>query len=143
MKPRPEGCVFTIEEAMKTLKKPMEGATVAIQGFGNAGRIMADLLAAEGCKIVAISDSKGAIYHPEGLNLQQVEHLKDTASILEDPDSHVLDHPEDLLGLEVDILVPAALENVITRKNANNIKAKIVAEAANGPTTPAADEYFV
>ncbi|QKG85027.1 Glu/Leu/Phe/Val dehydrogenase [Kroppenstedtia pulmonis] len=136
------GCVFTIEEAMKTLKKPMKGATVAIQGFGNAGRIMADLLAAEGCKIVAVSDSKGAIYQPEGLNLQQVEHLKDTASILEDPDSQVLDHPEDLLSLEVDILVPAALENVITRKNANDIKAKIVAEAANGPTTPAADNIL-
>lgn len=138
------GCVFAIEEAMKTLNKPMEGATVAIQGFGNAGRILADLLAAQGCKIVAVSDSTCAIYQPEGLNLRQVEHLKDeeTASIQDDPDSHVLDRPEDLLGLEVDILVPAALENVITLKNANNIKANIVAEAANGPTTPQADEIL-
>ncbi|MGF7086915.1 glutamate dehydrogenase [Kroppenstedtia sanguinis] len=138
------GCVFAIEEAMKRLNKPMNGATVAIQGFGNAGRILADLLAAQGCKIVAVSDSTCAIYQPEGLNLQQVEHFKDkeTTSIQDDPDSLVLNHPEDLLGLDVDILVPAALENVIHRKNADYIKASIVAEAANGPTTPQADEIL-
>ncbi len=135
------GCVITICEAMKQLNLPLEGATVAIQGFGNAGRISANLLAELGCKIVAVSDSKGAIYDPEGLDLAKVEQLKDEATILDYGTSYQID-PSSLLELNVDVLVPAALENVITQANADRIQAKIIAEAANGPTTPEADEIL-
>ena len=138
------GCVFVIEQAMKNLNKPLQGATAAIQGFGNAGRIVADLLAEKGCKIVAISDTSGAIYQKDGLNLQEVKSLKDDkkSKITDLPKAQILENPEELLELDVDILVPAALENVITRKNADRIQADIVAEAANGPTTPKADEVL-
>ena len=135
------GCVFTIVEAMKELNLPILGASVAVQGYGNAGRIAANLLSELGCKIVAISDSKGAIYNPEGIDLTVIDNLKDNSTIL---DYHSTYHikPSQLLELEVDILIPAALENVITSVNAQNIRAAIVAEAANGPTTPEADEIL-
>ncbi len=135
------GCVFAITEAMNDAGKSLKGSTVAIQGFGNAGRIAARLLAEQGCKIVAVSDSKGAIYNPKGLDLQEVQYLKDHSSIMEYGAEYHID-PEAILELEVDILIPAALENVITRRNAKNIKASIIAEAANGPTTPDADEIL-
>lgn len=132
------GCVFVIEEAMKKLERPLKHASVAIQGFGNAGRVAANLLHDLGCKIVAISDSIGAIYNPDGLDLEKVELLKDTASILDYGESYQI-NPLDLLELDVDILVPAALENQITSQNADRIQATLIAEAANGPTTPEAD----
>lgn len=135
------GCVMTIIEAMKQLKRPLEGATVAIQGFGNAGRLSAIQLADLGFKIVAVSDSKGAIYDPGGLDLPRVEQLKDQDTILNyGADFHI--NPELLLELEVDVLIPAALENVITVENADRIQAKIIAEAANGPTTLEADRVL-
>ncbi len=136
------GCVFTIAEALKDAGKQLQNATVAIQGFGNAGRIAATLLAAQGCKIVAVSDSKGALYNPQGLDLAQVTQLKDTTGIMNYDARYHLQNPQDILELDVDILIPAALENVITRKNADKIKARIVAEAANGPTTPEADKVL-
>ncbi|MBA4549747.1 Glu/Leu/Phe/Val dehydrogenase [Thermoactinomyces intermedius] len=138
------GCAFAIEQAMEKLNKPLQGATVAVQGFGNAGRIVADLLAEKGCKIVAVSDTSGAIYQKDGLNLDEVKKLKDdkNSKITDLSDAQVLENPEEILELDVDILVPAALENVITRKNADRIQAKVVAEAANGPTTPKADEVL-
>ncbi|MFM1651063.1 Glu/Leu/Phe/Val family dehydrogenase [Brevibacillus sp. B_LB10_24] len=136
------GCVFTIMEAIKDAGKSLQNATVAIQGFGNAGRIAADLLAAEGCKIVAVSDSTGGLYNPDGLELDTVKKLKDTTGILSYDSRYHLQRPEELLELDVDILIPAALENVITRKNAHKVKARIVAEAANGPTTPEADKIL-
>lgn len=135
------GCVFTIVEAMKELNKSLEGATVAIQGYGNAGRIAARLLSELGCKIVAVSDSKGAIYNPQGLNFAEIGSLKDNGSIL-DYDSSFHIESNSLLELDVDILIPAALENVITSVNARSIQARILAEAANGPTTPAADKIL-
>ena len=135
-----QGCVYTIISAVKDLDLPLEQATVAIQGFGNAGRIAAELLSALGCKIVAVSDSTCAIYNPDGLDIEKVSKHKDSASLQSyTSDSHVQISHEKLLELDVDILIPAALENVITEENAPNIKAKIVAEAANGPTTPEAD----
>lgn len=133
------GCVMTIVEAMKQQNKSLEGATVAIQGFGNAGRFAAKQLAELGCRIVAVSDSKGAIFDPNGLDLQKVEWLKDNETIL-NYGSQI--EPHSLLELDVDILIPAALENVITLENADRIQAKIIAEAANGPTTPAADRIL-
>lgn len=132
------GCVFVIQDALHDMGKSTEGATVAIQGFGNAGRIAARLLSELGCKIVAVSDSKGAIYDPQGLDLAKVERLKDESTIQEYGASSNI-AADKILELDVDILVPAALENVITSSNAANIKASIVAEAANGPTTPEAD----
>jgi len=132
------GCVFVIQDALHDMGKSTEGATVAIQGFGNAGRIAARLLSELGCKIVAVSDSKGAIYDPQGLDLAKVERLKDESTIQEYGASSSI-AADKILELDVDILVPAALENVITSSNAANIKASIVAEAANGPTTPEAD----
>ncbi len=135
------GCVITIIEAMKDIGLPVEGATVAIQGFGNAGRLSAELLSELGCKIVAVCDTKGAIYDPKGLELSQVCTLKESCIITDYPGAVVL-KGEELLELDVDILIPAALENVITAENAHKIKAKIIAEAANGPTTPAADEIL-
>lgn len=135
------GCVFAIQEALKDMGKTPEGATVAIQGFGNAGRIAAKLLSELGCRIVAVSDSRGAIYDPQGLDLDRVEELKDQGDLSAYGTSFAI-QPEKLLELDVDILVPAALENVITSANAAQIKARIVAEAANGPTTPEADEIL-
>lgn len=135
------GCVFTIQEALKDMGKTPEGATVAIQGFGNAGRIAAKLLSELGCRVVAVSDSRGAIYDPQGLDLNRVEELKDQGDLAAYGASFAI-QPEKLLELDVDILVPAALENVITSANAAQIKARIVAEAANGPTTPEADEIL-
>ncbi|MDU5140828.1 MAG: Glu/Leu/Phe/Val dehydrogenase [Paenibacillus dendritiformis] len=133
-----QGCVYTIQSALQDIGRPMEKATVAIQGFGNAGRIAARLLTDLGATIVAVSDSRGGIYDPNGLHLDRVEQLKDEATILEyGHDFHISN--EKLLELDVDILIPAALENVITKENAPRIKARIVAEAANGPTTPEAD----
>jgi len=132
------GCVFVIQEAMKDAGRKPQETTVAIQGFGNAGRITAKLLSELGCKIVAVSDSRGGIYDPNGLDVEKAGQLKDTASLQDYPDGKKISNAE-LLELDVDILVPAALENVITAANADRVKAKLVVEAANGPTTPDAD----
>lgn len=137
-----QGCVYAIECAMADKGRPIGGATVAIQGFGNAGRIAARLLHDLGAKIVAVSDSRGGIYDPNGLNVDRAEQLKDNAELTDYGPEYVISNSE-LLELPVDILIPAALENVITNENARNIKASIIAEAANGPTTPEADAILV
>lgn len=134
------GCVFTIVEALKQFNRPITDATVAIQGFGNAGQIVARLLAELGANIVAVSDSKHAIYNPEGFDVKTLIQTKETSS-LADCQATIIEQ-EQLLELDVDILIPAALENVITEENARFIRASIVAEAANGPTTPAADKIL-
>ncbi|WP_341282852.1 Glu/Leu/Phe/Val dehydrogenase [Paenibacillus sp. FSL H8-0537] len=136
-----QGCVYTILAALQDKHLPVQNATAAVQGFGNAGRIAARLLSEAGCKIVAISDSRGGIYDPNGLDIDKISDLKDNASILDYGESFVISN-EALLELDVDILVPAALENVITAANADRIQAKIIAEAANGPTTPEADRVL-
>lgn len=132
------GCVFTIEEAMKDAGRKPQETTVAIQGYGNAGRMAAKLLAELGYKVVAVSDSSGGIYDARGLDVEKVGQLKDSSSIREYPGGKQISNAE-LLELDVDILIPAALENVITAANAERIRAKVIAEAANGPTTPDAD----
>ncbi len=137
------GCVYTIREAAKKLAIPMEGATVAIQGFGNAGSFTAFLLKDLGCRIVAISDSQGGIYNPDGIDPQEALTVKEkTGSVIYLNDKTRRISNQELLELEVDILVPAALEDQINEENAGRIKAKIVAEAANGPTTPEADKIL-
>jgi len=134
------GGMYCVREAAKALGVNLKGATVAIQGYGNAGYYAA-ALAVEmfGCKVVAVSDAKGAIYNPAGLKAEAVmEHKAHTGSVVGFPDSERISN-EQVLELDVDILFPSALENVITEENAGRIKAKIVAELANGPTTPEAD----
>lgn len=134
------GCVFIIEEALREKNLEPENTTVAIQGFGNAGRIAATLLSELGCKIVAVSDSRCGIYDPNGLDLAEAGRVKDNGSLKDYPGQIITN--QELLALEVDILVPAALENVLTSANAHDVKAKIIAEAANGPTTPEADDIL-
>jgi glutamate dehydrogenase (NAD(P)+) len=133
------GAVFCLQQASRSRDLPLSGARVAIQGYGNAGSIAADLLAAEGSVIVAVSDSTGGIHNPSGLDPAKVSAWKrEHGTVVGFPGTEEVTNAE-LLELECDILVPAALENQITDKNADRIKAKIVAEAANGPTTPEAD----
>jgi glutamate dehydrogenase/leucine dehydrogenase len=136
------GAVYTIREASKRLGTPLKDATVAIQGYGNAGSYAAILLQEMGARIIAVSDSKGGILSEKGLGPKGVlEHKQKTGSVVGFPGAKAITN-ESLLELQCDILVPAALENVITSKNASRIKAKIVAEAANGPTTPEADDVL-
>lgn len=136
------GVMYTVVEAAKHLGINLKGATVAVQGYGNVGYNAARLLHEIGCKVIAVSDSKGGAYNSEGLDpVKVLEYKNKTSSVLDYPGSSVLTN-EQLLELECDILVPAALENQITGANAANIKAKIVAEGANGPVTPEADEIL-
>jgi glutamate dehydrogenase (NAD(P)+) len=133
------GAVFTLLQASRVLDLPLAGARVAIQGYGNAGSIAADLLAAEGATIVAVSDSSGGILNPKGLDPAKVSAWKrEHGTVVGFPGSEDISN-EQLLEVECEILVPAALENQITHVNAPRIKARVVAEAANGPTTPEAD----
>ncbi len=136
------GAVYTLLQASRVLGLPLDGATVAIQGFGNAGSIAAALLAAEGARIVAVSDSQGGIHNPRGLEPRKVNNWKkEHGTVVGFPGAQEVSNTE-ILELECDILVPAALENQITRHNAEQVRAKVVAEAANGPTTPEADEIL-
>ena len=147
------GAFFTIEATWPKLGLNGSPAdtTVAVQGFGNAGAIVAELLFNAGYKVVAVSDSKGGIHRREGLNVPSVRQFKDSTRTLkavycEDSVCSIVEHEtitnEELLALDVDILAPAALENQITEANARDIKAKAVYELANGPTTPGADEIL-
>ncbi|HEX3127953.1 MAG TPA: Glu/Leu/Phe/Val dehydrogenase [Thermoanaerobaculia bacterium] len=121
----------------------LDGATVAIQGFGNAGAIAAELFAGAGAKIVAVSDSKGGIHRPEGLDPARLnDHKEKTGSVAGFEGARDVSN-EDLLEVPCDILIPAALENQIRGDNAARIQARLVVEAANGPTTPAADRTLL
>ncbi len=137
------GGVYCVREAGKVLGIELQGATAAIQGYGNAGQfahILADQLL--GLKVVAVSDSKGGIYDASGLNAQEViAHKNETGSVINFDGSTSITN-EELLELDVTVLFPAALENQITGANAGNVKARIIAELANGPTTPEADEIL-
>ncbi|MGZ6345101.1 MAG: Glu/Leu/Phe/Val family dehydrogenase [Candidatus Limnocylindrales bacterium] len=134
------GAVYCIVEAAKHLGIDLHHATVAVQGFGNAGSIAAQLMQLEGSRVVAVSDSTGGIARPEGLDIDRViAWKKEHATVQGFPGSKDVTN-EQVLETECDILIPVALENQITAKNADRIKARVVAEAANGPTTPDADE---
>ena len=137
-----QGAVYCIEEAAGQLGLPLVGARVAVQGFGNAGEGAARLLHAQGAKIIAVSDSRGGVFNPEGLNPADLRRYKEeTGSVVGAPRTRPISNA-DLLELECEILVPAALESVLTERNAERVKARIVAEAANGPTTPEADRIL-
>ena len=136
-----EGCYVAIEEAAKRMSLPLKGATAAVQGFGNAGSFVARFLEEAGVRVVAVSDSQGGIYDKRGLSVHNLFAVKDKKGTVTAVKGERITN-EALLELPVDILVPAALEGAITRKNAAKIQAKIVAEAANGPTTPDADDVL-
>jgi glutamate dehydrogenase (NAD(P)+) len=133
------GCMLVTREALAHLGMPIQGATVAIQGFGNVGSVTADLLSKQGCRIIAIGDRTGGYHNPAGIDVSAaIEYVHRHKSL----DGFLGGDPvtnEELLTLDVDVLVPAALENVITSKNASKIRAKVICEGANGPTTAGAD----
>ena len=133
------GCMLVTREALEHLGLKMQGATMAVQGFGNVGSIAARLMSREGVKVVAISDRFGAFHNPNGIDVDAAIAYVNKHRSLEGFDGGDAMNAEDLLTLDVDVLVPAALENVITTKNAPKIRAKVICEGANGPTTAAAD----
>ena len=133
------GTVYCIVEAARHLGMEVPKSRVAIQGFGNAGSIAAKLISEEGASVVAVSDSTGGIHNPAGLDIGRViAWKKEHGTVQGLPGATDIDN-EEVLEVDCDILIPAALENQITARNAGNIKARLVAEAANGPTTPEAD----
>ena len=137
------GCVVTIGLAAQRLGLNLQGATVAVQGFGNVGSVAARLLYDLGCSIVALSDSQGGVYASSGIDPHRArEHKSRTGSVVGLSGTETITNAE-LLTMPCDILVPAALESQITEENAAAVRARIVAEAANGPTTPEADRILV
>ena len=136
------GVIIVTLEALKRLGLKVKDATVAIQGYGNVGYHAASIGHKLGFKIIAISDSKGGIYNPDGLNPEDVfKHKKKTGSVINYPKAKNISNKE-LLELNVTVLIPAAIEGVITRENADNINAKIISEGANGPLTLEADKIL-
>lgn len=136
------GLSFTVREAAKKLKLNLHTATVAVQGFGNAGQYAAQLLEEQGAKVIAVSDSKGGVYNKNGIQIGALrKHKEKKGSVVGFPESKSISN-EEVLETDCTVLIPAALENQITKKNAPKISAKVVAEAANGPTTPEADDIL-
>ncbi len=136
------GCMIVTRKALARLGLPLQGARVAVQGFGNVGSIAALLLAEQGATIVAVSDKSGGIYNPRGLDLADVQAwVRQNKLLAGYPKAEGITN-EALLTVDCDVLLPAALENVITSKNAANVKAKIICEGANGPTTANADKIL-
>jgi glutamate dehydrogenase/leucine dehydrogenase len=137
------GCVYVIAEAAKNLNLKLAGATAVVQGFGNAGYVAAKLLAAEhGMKVIAVNDSTSGVYNKNGLDVPAlIAHKEKTGKVKGFLGADAITNDE-LLALKCEVLVPAALENAITGQNAYNVNARIIAEAANGPTTPEADRIL-
>jgi glutamate dehydrogenase (NAD(P)+) len=136
------GCMIVTKEALRHLGMKVPGTTIAVQGFGNVGSVAAQLLAREGCKIRAISDRTGAYYNKNGIDVDAAaEYVKQNRTLEGFKDGDSISN-EELLTSDVDVLLPAALENVITSKNAAKIQARIVCEGANGPTTAGADSIL-
>jgi glutamate dehydrogenase (NAD(P)+) len=136
------GCLVAVEEACKIKKMSLRGATVAIQGFGNAGSVAAKLFTEKKARVVAISDSRGGVFNARGIDPMKAMRYKErSGTVVGMPGTSRISN-DDLLTMKCDVLIPAALENVITLNNADQIKCKIIAEAADGPTTPHADEVL-
>ncbi len=143
---RPEatgrGCMIVTQQALRRFGLEPANTRVVIQGFGNVGGMAAKLMARAGFKIIAISEVEGAVFNPHGLDIPKLmDHRKETGSILDFPEAENMDAKEAMF-LDCDVLIPAARENVITSKNADKIRAKILCEGANGPTTAVADEIL-
>ena len=136
------GVFYMVEESTKVIGKELKGLTVAIQGFGNVGSVAARLLFEKGCKVIAVSGSKGGIYNKGGINIKNlIQHIKENKEIADFHNVNTITN-EELITLDCDVLIPAAIEGQITEHNANDIKAKIIVEGANGPTTPEADKVL-
>ncbi len=136
------GCMIVTKQALEHLGMPLKGTNIAIQGFGNVGSVAARLLAREGCKIVAIGDRTTSLYNANGIDVDDaIAHVAKHRSLDGYGKGDTLSGA-DLLTLDVDVLLPAALENVITTKNAGDIRARVICEGANGPTTAAADSIL-
>ncbi len=136
------GCVFAIYSLLRRLNRSLDQQTVAVQGYGNVGYHAAQILHDDGAKIIAASDSKGGVYNPKGLDPRALAaHKQESGSVKGYPGADNITN-EELLTLDCTVLIPAAMENQITGGNADNIRADIIAEGANGPTTPAADSIL-
>jgi glutamate dehydrogenase (NAD(P)+) len=136
------GALYCIREAVRKQESTIEGQRVVVEGFGNVGMFLAKFLSEEGATVIAVSDSSGGIHNPKGIDVDTaIAHKQETGSVSGLKDAESISD-EDLLLLDCDVLAPCALEQVITTENADKIKAKIVCEGANGPTTPAADEIL-
>jgi len=136
------GCMIVTREALTSLGMTLKGSRVAVQGFGNVGSVAADLMSKEGAIIVAVSDKSTALHNPKGLDVQDMlAWAKEHRQLAGYPKAETIQHNE-LLTVDCDVLVPAATENVITSKNARQIKAKIICEGANGPTSANADKIL-
>jgi glutamate dehydrogenase (NAD(P)+) len=136
------GCMIVTREALKKLRMPVKGTRVVVQGFGNVGSIAAQLMEEQGMTVVAVSDKSGAIHNPKGFRIRDLlQHVRQRRNLSEYKGADHIPHDQ-LLTLDCEVLVPAALENVITSQNANDIKARIICEGANGPTTAAADKIL-
>jgi glutamate dehydrogenase (NAD(P)+) len=136
------GLFFVTREALKRKQIPLEGVTVAVQGFGNVGSNYAKIIEDAGAKVIAVSDASGGILNDNGLEITDViEYVKTNKTVKGYPKAEAITNKE-LLALEVDVLAPCAIENQLTEETGPNVKAKIIAEGANGPTTPEADKMF-
>jgi len=136
------GCLYALREACRVKSVPLNGARVVVHGFGNAGANIARMVAEDGAKVIAIADSRGAIYNEQGIDVQAtLRHKAETAAVQGAPNTSEMAR-DDVLELECDILLPAALENSITLANIERVRTKIIAELANGPTTPGADRVL-
>lgn len=136
------GCLYALREACRVKGLNLKGARVAVHGFGNAGANIARLVAEDGARVVAACDSRAGVYAPDGLDVKAaLSHKAETASLKGLPGAKEI-APEDVIGIDCDILLPSALENAITLATVGSVKAKIIAELANGPTTPGADKVL-
>jgi glutamate dehydrogenase (NAD(P)+) len=136
------GCMIVTRQALNRLRMPVQGTRVAVQGFGNVGSVSASLMEQQGMKVIAVSDKSGGIYNPKGLRIRDViQHVRQHRFLSGYPEAEQISN-EQLLTLDCDVLIPAAMENVITSHNAADIKARIICEGANGPTTAAADKIL-
>ena len=136
------GVYYMVEESAKIIGKDLKGLRVAIQGFGNVGSAAAKLLSRQESKIIAVSNSKGGIYNESGIYIEGlIRHVKENKAIADFPDVEIITN-EELLTLDCDVLIPASIEGQITRYNADKVKAGIIVEGANGPTTPEADRIL-
>ena len=136
------GVYYMVEESAKIIGKDLKGLRVAIQGFGNVGSAAAKLLSRQESKIIAVSNSKGGIYNESGIDIENlIRHVKENKAIADFPDVEIITN-EELLTLDCDVLIPASIEGQITRYNADKVKAGIIVEGANGPTTPEADRIL-
>jgi glutamate dehydrogenase (NAD(P)+) len=136
------GCMIATREALKYLGLPLRGTKVAVQGFGNVGSVAAQLLEREGLTVVAVSDVSGAIYNPNGIYVEGAIDWVQQHRYLEGYPGAEPVPPEQLVTMDVDVLLPAAVENAITRANARDVRAKVICEGANGPTTAGADRIL-